>query len=119
VEGADWLRTQLTSFGCAGCGRPFRASNIRILAERDGLFFVDLGCAACGSEAVAVITITVEDDEGTTIEAGDLLPASTDPSDAVPAGTPPVSADDLLAMHEFLGAFDGDFDGLFRRSRPE
>ena len=25
MEGADWLRTQLTSFACAGCGRALRA----------------------------------------------------------------------------------------------
>ena len=115
---ADWLRTQLTSFGCAGCGRAFRASNIRILAQRDGLFFVDLGCSACGSEAVAVVTISVEDGEGTRIDPGDL-PVAVDPSDAADPGAPQVSDDDLFTMHEFLAGFDGDFVGLFQRSRSD
>ncbi len=117
MEGADWLRTQLTSFGCAGCGRAFRAGNIRILAQRDGLFFVDLGCTACGSEAVAVVTISVEDGETARIDPGDLA-AAAHPSDEPPPGAAPVTDDDLLAMHDFLGSFDGDFDALFRPSRP-
>ena len=115
---ADWLRTQLTSFGCAGCGRAFRASNIQILAQRDGLFFVDLGCSACGSEAVAVVTISVEDGEGSRIDPGDL-PTAVDPADAVDPDTTEVSDLDLFAMHEFLAGFDGDFVGLFQRSRSD
>ena len=29
---------------------------------------------------------------------------------------PPLNADDVLEMHEFLGGFDGDFRSLFARS---
>ncbi len=28
-----------------------------------------------------------------------------------------MAGSDVLAMHEFLGGFDGDFHGLFRASR--
>ena len=41
MEGAEWLRTQLTSFSCSSCGRAYRSSHIRVVAQRDELFFVD------------------------------------------------------------------------------
>jgi len=45
MDSPDWLRTQLTSFTCPACGRRYRGSRIKLLAERDGLFFVDLDCS--------------------------------------------------------------------------
>ena len=63
MDGADWLRTQLTSFGCAACGRRYRTGRIRLLAERDGLYFVDLGCAAAPRQAVAIVTVELDEDD--------------------------------------------------------
>src|SRR5215210_1038587 len=107
MEGADWLRTQLTSFGCGSCGRPYRSRGIRILAQRDDLYFVDLTCRDCGAGAVAIVTIEIEGDEAL-LDAPDLEPAveAREPRPAVVPG-------DVLAMHEFLRDFDGDFHALF------
>ena len=74
MDAADWLRTELASFGCAACGQAYGQERIRVLAERDGLFFVDLACAQCGSQAMAIVTIQVEGGSRT-LEAGELLPA--------------------------------------------
>ena len=112
MEGADWLRGQLTHFGCAVCGQAFPEERIRVLAQREDLYFVDLDCAACGSGAVAIVTIEVEGDEAR-VEPGEL----TDLRDTSAERTP-VEADDILAMHEFLGRFDGDFRSLFGSSQP-
>jgi hypothetical protein len=113
VDGAEWLRTQLTSCGCATCGRGYRAPDIRVLAERDGLFFIDLGCSNCGSKAVAIVTIELDED-GIQADLGDLdlLPrlAADGPRDPLAR---PVDADDVLAVHEFLRDFNGDFAALF------
>lgn len=114
MDGADWLRTQLTSFGCASCGRPYRPDRIRILAQREELFFVDLGCEACGTQAVAVVTIQAEDGEAPRADAGDIELARIGREDTGEPSRPAVSADEVLQMHEFLAAFDGDFDRLFR-----
>ncbi len=109
MEGTEWLRTQLEGFACGACGRSYRTGRISVLAQRDDLFFVDLSCRSCGAEAVAIVTIHVDDDESTQVDAGDLPLA--EPDAMQPA--PPVDADDVLVMHEFLADFDGDFRALF------
>ncbi len=100
MEGADWLRTQLTSFGCATCGRAYESERIRILAQRDALFFVDLSCTTCGSQATAVVTIQSEGLDETAAGPGS-------------AGTS-VSTDDVESMHRFLAGFEGDVAAMFR-----
>ena len=112
MDGSEWLKTQLTSFGCAACGQPYESGRIRLLAEREGLFFVDLGCSHCGTQAVAIVTITAEDDDGPHIHAGEhanlatTLPPETEPMQE------PVSADDVLTVHRLLNGFAGDVDAL-------
>jgi len=108
MDGAEWLRTQLTSFGCAACGFAYAAEGIRVAAERDGLFFVDLGCDMCGSQATAIVTIALDDEDAPLVSAPDLEPADA------PAASP-VDANDLLDMHQLLAAHDGDITGLLRR----
>ncbi len=118
MDGADWLRTQLTSFGCATCGRAYSPGRIRILAQREELFFVDMGCETCGAQAVAVVTIQLDDADEPYAETGELQMALADRGDAPDAPMPPVGADDLLDMSRFLSHFDGDFRMLLADAGP-
>jgi len=117
MDGPDWLRTQLTSFTCPACGRRYRGSKIRLLAERDGLFFVDLDCARCGSHTVAIVTVEMDDGSPSIMDISDMsisidsLPEHL--GEELPVGAAPVMPDDVLEMHEFLAAFDGNFGRLF------
>ncbi|MEA2623774.1 MAG: hypothetical protein QOH61_2684 [Chloroflexota bacterium] len=111
MDGADWLRTQLTSFGCAACGQAYDPGRIRVLAERDGLFFVDLACAHCGTQAVAVVTIQVDEDDVAHADAGERFDQGVEAAAPAPA----VSADDLLSMHAFLSGFEGDVSTFLSR----
>lgn len=113
MDGPDWLRTQLMSFTCPACGRRYRGSKIRLLAERDGLFFVDLDCTRCGSHTVAIVTVELDDAEATIADLSDILAPAPPVYEPPPAHAAPVTADDLLDMHEFLTAFGGDVDRLF------
>ena len=109
MDGTEWLRTQLTSFSCTACDRPYAPSHIRVLAQREELFFVDLSCRGCGAQAVAIVTVQIDDAEPR-LEVGDLAPEeAVDPADDTPA----IAANDVLDMHDFLRGFDGDFRGLF------
>jgi hypothetical protein len=108
MDGAEWLRTQLTSFGCAACGQAYDAGRIRVLAERDGLYFVDLACSHCGSQAVAIVTIQLDDEHGPQAEVAELPALEAGPIAA------PVSADDVLDVHRLLDDAD-DMDELLRR----
>ena len=114
MDGPDWLRTQLTSFTCPACGQRYRGSKIRLLAERDGLFFVDLDCNLCGSHTVAIVTVELDDGEPSITELSDLGEPSLYIDEPPPEGAAPVTADDVLEMHEFLSQFTGDVDRLFQ-----
>ena len=117
MDGPDWLRTQLTSFTCPACGRRYRGSKIRLLAERDGLFFVDLDCARCGSHTVAIVTVEIDETSASITDISDLSLADGLPEhlgEELPAGAAPVTADDVLEMHEFLSGFEGDVSQLLR-----
>jgi hypothetical protein len=112
MDGAEWLRTQLTSFGCAACGQAYEPARIRVLAEREGLFFVDLGCGHCGTQAVAIVTIQIDGGGGPEADMGDLLPL--EPAELGRVAGAPVSADDVLDAHRFLEDFQGDVTTLMR-----
>ena len=112
MDGPEWLRDQLTSFTCPACRRRYRGAGIRLLAERDGLFFVDLDCGGCGSRSVAIVTIGSDDAEAAIAEIP--LVDETAELEPRPSGTTPVSADEVLEMHQFLAGFRGDVDALFQ-----
>jgi transcription elongation factor Elf1 len=116
MDSPDWLRTQLTSFTCPACGRRYRGSRIKLLAERDGLFFVDLDCSRCGSHTVAIVTVERDETELSIIDASDIeLAVDLEPEhlgELLPEGTDPVNADDVLAVHELLAGFEGDMYAL-------
>ena len=118
MDGPDWLRTQLTSFTCPACGRRYRGSRIRLLAERDGLFFVDLDCSRCGSHTVAIVTVEIDETSAAITDISDLTMSPEDfrehLGEDLPAAAALVTADDVLEMHEFLADFTGDIRTLFR-----
>jgi hypothetical protein len=112
MDGADWLRTQLTSFGCAACGAPYEPGRIRLLAERDGLFFVDLACTACASRAVAIVTVDTGEDDEPRADTGDLVQLT---AGEIPIPAAAISADDVLDMHRLLERFEGGTVALLTR----
>ncbi len=94
------------------------ADHIRVLAQRDDLFFASLACQMCGAEAVAIVTVQLDETDTALIDAGDLPPAVTASElEPRPRSDEPgaVDGDDVLAMHDFLRDFDGDFTRLFDR----
>jgi transcription elongation factor Elf1 len=121
MDSPDWLRTQLTSFTCPACGRRYRGSRIKLLAERDGLFFVDLDCSRCGSHTVAIVTVELGEAELSIIDASDIeLAVDLEPEhlgEDLPAGAALVTADDVLDVHELLAGFDGDMHALLAATR--
>lgn len=120
MDSPDWLRTQLTSFTCPACGRRYRGSKMRVMAEREGLFFVDLDCSRCGSHTVAIVTVEIDESE-VTIEVSDVVGDDEIEhlGEPLPAGAAPVTADDVLEMHQFLARFKGDLGDLIGTGATE
>jgi len=115
MDSPDWLRTELTSFTCPACGRRYRGSRMRLLAEREGLFFVDLDCSRCGSHTVAIVTVEV-DDTDVTIEVSDVVGEDEIEhlGEPLPVGAARVTADDVLEMHQYLSRFKGSLGELLQ-----
>lgn len=113
MDAESWLTSELASFACAACGQAYGQGHIRLIAQREELFFVDLSCHHCGSQAVAIVTIQIDGDRAT-LEGGELVRVDEPDPDAVPDG-PPVSADDVLDAHLLLDDFHGDVYQLIAR----
>lgn len=113
MDAESWLTSELASFGCAACGQAYGQGHIELIAQREELFFVDLSCGHCGSQAVAIVTIHV-DGETARLEGGELVRAETVDLDATPDG-PPISTDDVLDAHDLLEGFEGDVHQLIAR----
>jgi hypothetical protein len=113
MDAESWLTSELASFGCAACGQAYGQDHIRLIAQREELYFVDLSCKHCGSQAVAIVTIQV-DGESAWLEGGELVRADEGEHDAAWA-RPPVDADDVLDAHELLADFEGDVHQLIAR----
>lgn len=120
MNGPEWLHAQLTSFTCPACRRRYRDGRVKLLAERDGLYFVDLDCSRCGSHTVAIVTVDLEDAEAAISDLSDVAyELAIDVIEPLPARAAPVTADDVLEMHQFLDRFEGDVRALFRAAgRP-
>jgi hypothetical protein len=111
MDAEGWLTSELASFGCAACGQAYGQGHIRLIAQREELFFVDLSCDHCGSQAVAIVTVQVEA-ERTTLDGGELVRIG------LPAGRsddPPISVDDDIDAHDLLASFEGDVHQLMAR----
>ena len=117
MDAEGWLTSELASFGCAACGQAYGRGHIHLIAQREQLFFVDLSCPHCGSQAVAIVTIEI-DGATATLEGGELVRAHDAPAATALEG-PPISADDVLDAHEVLTGFDGDIYQLIARFNGE
>jgi hypothetical protein len=113
MDAESWLASELASFGCAACGEAYGQGHIRLIAQREELYFVDLSCDHCGSQAVAIVTIQI-DGETARLETGELVRAEVSGESPAPDG-PAVSADDVLDAHAILEDFEGDVHQLIAR----
>jgi hypothetical protein len=109
MDAEGWLTSELATCACAACGQPYGESQVRLIAQREELFFVDLACPHCGSQAVAIVSIQLEDDMAV-MEDRRLVITADGTGEA--GSSPAISADDVLDIHALLATFDGDIEQL-------
>jgi len=94
---------------CTACGASVPASEIRILAERDDVAFVELDCPSCRSTTLALLIEPMGGDGASTLDVADdgadgrIRPVRTI------AG--PITEGDVEALRRDLAAWDGDLVG--------
>lgn len=108
LDGA--IERSLASSGCPQCGARLRL--LRVLSRRTATAVISTHCEGCGSVANRVCF------------TGDLLArlhhCLADPFDeGLPEADGPVSAEDVVGMHDYLAHFEGDVLALFRGFRRQ
>ncbi len=119
MDPEGWLTSELASFACAACGQPYGQAHVRVIAQREELYFVDLSCPHCASQAVAIVTIQVDGESPGGHEDGDETETAPGraqrPADGAEAGRPALSVDDVIDAHALLRDFEGDAHQLIAR----
>lgn len=93
MDPRDHLRALPDGLACTVCDETVPAERIRLLARREDLTFVQVDCLACGSTSLEFVADPVPD-----------APAPAEPE--------AISADDVRAMRDFLGGWNGDLRTL-------
>ena len=93
MDPLDHVRASLDGTTCAVCDGSVPSGATQVLAHRDGLAVLHVDCPHCGSTSLAFIGGT------------------SGPSARGTSGDP-VTADDVLDMHEFLHGWQGGLAAL-------
>ncbi|HEV7678350.1 MAG TPA: hypothetical protein VGQ42_07265 [Candidatus Dormibacteraeota bacterium] len=99
-----FIRERAGDYDCPVCRDPLVDCDLKLLRQEASTYTVQVACAHCHVTFVVVLQLR-----------GDL-PAAPDDVPAEPA-TPPISADDLLDVHETLRDFEGSFADLLGKGR--
>jgi hypothetical protein len=85
---------------CSVCEERVPGARVKVLAWRDDLAFLQIDCGSCFSSTL-----------------GFMLGGRMD-GPAGKAAAAPISADDVLDMHQLLASWRGDLAGLLSRDDP-
>jgi|SRR5579884_3145658 len=109
---------------CSVCHHAFVADDIHVLSRQPDMWMMVVQCTECqarnyvaavlndGDPAEAKRALRRLSEADAEAEAEDDISLEVTPE----ASGPPVSAEDVLDMHEFLRDFDGDFKKHFGQS---
>lgn len=102
----SFIRERAGDYDCPVCREPLAGCDLKLLRRDGSTFTVQVGCARCHVTFVVVLQLR-----------GDL-PDSETPAARTPSAParPPISADELLDLHETLRDFEGSFTELVGRS---
>ncbi|MES0278873.1 MAG: hypothetical protein ABUK03_03925 [Dehalococcoidales bacterium] len=101
------IKRLITSIKCGVCGRHYEANSVKLLGQRDDLWFLGAECKSCRARALVAVVLK---EEGLPAMVTDLTAGEQRLFRHMAAPT----ADELLEMHGFLKDFKGDFASLFR-----
>ena len=106
---------------CSVCHRHFSTDDVHIINRQPDMWTMLVECTDCHSRNFVAALMNDGDPSearlalrrlSDAVEEETIEPPIVDPADTLPAGDP-IDAGDVLDMHSFLDAFDGDFKRLF------
>ena len=113
MDPRDHPRPLRDGASCTACGASVPTSEIRILAQRDDVAFVELDCTSCHSTTLALLIEPADGDGTSTLDvADDAADGHIRPVRAI-AG--PITEQEVEALRRDLAAWDGDLVGWLER----
>lgn len=103
-----FIRGRAGDYDCPVCRKSLDGCDLTLLRQEGNTFTVQVGCARCHVTFVVVLQLRGELPAG----AGD----DDAPAEPMEPAAPPISADELLDVHEALRDFDGSFSELLGRA---
>jgi hypothetical protein len=96
---------------CGICHRSFEPEDVHVLSRKPDFWMMLVQCTDCHAKSFVAAVMK----DGDPREARLALRQLTEQAESgtVTIEAEPVSAHDVLEMHEFLESFDGDFRKLF------
>lgn len=119
------VRERFTAQACPSCSRHYNASDVFVLARRQPAWVVLARCEHCGHRAIYMVSFPArplagrdaEGDSDRELELSGPDERAHIPIDRAavtgPLADEAISTEDVAAMRNFLGGFDGDFKTLF------
>lgn len=97
---------------CAVCNHHLRANDIELIGKRENVWAMRVHCRECQTKALLLAVVS----HGTARPFDtDLVPEDWERFES----SPPISADDVIAVHEFIQSYDGDFSDILEEPLPE
>jgi len=106
IMNEHFIKKLMSTTKCSVCGEHYEINNIKVLRHEDDMWFLNVFCPSCRSQALVAAVVKKDKSLETTT---DLTKAES--AKFTQAFT--ISADDILDLHNFLQDFDGDFAKLF------
>ena len=106
----NFIKRLMTSVKCSVCGHHYEVDNIGILGHQEDLWFLGVSCSACHTQYLVAAVVS----ESKKLE---VITELTEAELAKFKNAYPVTADEMLDMHNFLKDFDGDFSQLFSQEQ--
>jgi hypothetical protein len=106
------IRQIVAHVTCAVCGHHFGMSDIQVIGRREHVWAMRVNCRECRTQALLLAVVN----------EGAARPIHTDlaPDEWRRFNdSPPISVDDVIAAHQFIQSYDGDFSDILEEPLPE
>lgn len=97
---------------CTTCGHHFALNDIEFVGRRENVWAMRVNCRECRTKALLFAVVN----KGTARSIySDLAPEDWDRFKDSPA----ISVDDVIQVHEYIQAYDGDFTDILEEPLPK
>lgn len=103
------IKYLITSLQCANCGQHYSLNDVHILGHRNDVWLSRVTCSHCNTQGFILLAVREKD------ASPEIIADVTAEEWAAFQERAPVSADDVLDVHNFLEQFDGDFISLWSK----